>query len=99
MESRGLLSPARVDEDTGYRYYDIYNVTKILHIQMFLEMGLTYDDAYSYYASNGKSPELLAAFESRLALLTRAYEEMKLLDFQRFHMAVMPPGETEKAVQ
>ena len=78
MEDRGLLSPARVDENTRYRYYDIYNVTKVLHIQMFLDMGLTYDDAYSYYASNGKSPELLAALESRLALLTRAYEEMKL---------------------
>ncbi len=86
MESRGLLSPARVDEDTGYRYYDIYNVTKILHIQMFLEMGLTYDDAYLYYASNGKSPELLAALESRIALLTRAYEEMKLRMDDKQHL-------------
>lgn len=78
MEDRGLLSPARVDENTGYRYYDIYNVTKVLHIQMFLNMGLTYDDAYSYYVSNGKSPEILAALKNRLTLLTRAYEEMKL---------------------
>ena len=86
MENRGLLSPAHIDEDTGYRYYDIYNVTKVLHIQMFLDMGLTYDDAYSYYASNGKSPELLAALESRLALLTRAYEEMKLRMDDKQHL-------------
>ncbi len=32
MEIRGLLSP-RVDENTGYRYYNIYNVTKVLNIQ------------------------------------------------------------------
>ena len=86
MESRGLLSPARVDENTGYRYYDIYNVTKVLHIQMFLNMGLTYDDAYSYYSSNGKSPELLAALKNRIALLTRAYEEMKLRMNDKQHL-------------
>lgn len=86
MEDRGLLSPACVDENTGYRYYDIYNVTKVLHIQMFLNMGLTYDDAYSYYASMGKSPEILAALENRLALLTRAYEEMKLRMDDKQHL-------------
>ena len=86
MENRGLLSPARIDKNTGYRYYDIYNVTKVLHIQMFLNMGLTYDDAYAYYASSGKSPEILAALESRLALLTRAYQEMKLRMDDKQHL-------------
>lgn len=86
MESRGLLSPARVDENTGYRYYDIYNVTKVLHIQMFLNMGLTYDDAYSYYESVGNSPEILAALENRLALVRKAYEEMKLRMDNKQHL-------------
>lgn len=86
MEKRGLLTPARIDENTGYRYYDIYNVTKILHIQMFLNMGLTYDDAYSYYVSNGKAPEILSALESRLALLTETYEEMKLRMDDKQHL-------------
>ncbi len=80
------MSPARVDKNTGYRYYDIYNVTKVLHIQMFLNMGLTYDDAYSYYASNGKSPEILAALENRITLLKRAYEEMKLRMDDKQHL-------------
>ncbi len=86
LEDRGLLSPAHIDENTGYRYYDIYNVTKVLHIQMFLEMGLTYDDAYLYYMSNGRSPEILASLESRIALLTRAYEEMKLRMDDKQHL-------------
>ena len=86
MENRGLLSPARVDKNTGYRYYDIYNVTKILHIQMFLNMGLTYDDAYLYFESSGKSSELLAMLESRLTLFTRAYEEMKLRMDDKQHL-------------
>ena len=86
MENRGLLSPARVDKNTGYRYYNIYNVTKILHIQMFLNMGLTYDDAYLYFESSGKSSELLAMLESRLTLFTRAYEEMKLRMDDKQHL-------------
>lgn len=86
MEDRGLLSPAHIDENTGYRYYDIYNVTKILHIQMFLSMGLTYDDAYLYYTSSGKSSEILTALKNRLAILTRAYEEMKLRMDDKQHL-------------
>ncbi len=86
LENRGLLTPAHVDENTGYRYYDIYNVTKVLHIQLFLNMGLTYDDAYLYYMSNGKSPEILASLENRIMLLTRAYNEMKLRIDDKQHL-------------
>lgn len=87
MEKRGLLSPAFVDENTGYRYYDNNNVTKILHIQMFLSMGLTYDDAYLYYASEGKSPEILSALKSRISLLKQTYEEMKLRIDDKQHLS------------
>lgn len=87
MEERGLLTPAFVDENTGYRWYDNNNITKILHIQMFLSMGMSYDDAYLYYASDGKSPQILAALESRLALLKRTYEEMKLRIDDKKHLS------------
>lgn len=86
MENRDLLSPARIDENTGYRYYDIYNVSKVLHVQMFLNMGLTYDDAYSYFSSLGNSPEILDTLEKRLTLVTRAYEEMKLRMDNKQHL-------------
>lgn len=86
-KKKGLLSPAFVDENTGYRYYDNNNVTKILHIQMFLSMGLTYDDAYLYYASDGKSPEILSALESRIALLKQTYSEMKLRIDDKSHLS------------
>ena len=32
LESRGLLAPAFIDEKTGYRYYDILNITKIKNV-------------------------------------------------------------------
>lgn len=78
MESRGLLQPAFVDPQTGYRYYDTNNITRILHIRMFLNMGMSYDDAALYFRSEGKSQELLCSLEERLSALQRAYDAMAL---------------------
>lgn len=78
MEQRGLLTPAFVDPRTGYRYYDAGNIARILHIRMFLQMGLSYEDAALYFRSEGKSRELLRSLEERLSSLKRAYDAMDL---------------------
>lgn len=78
MEDRGLLQPAFVDEKTGYRYYNTYNVTRVLHIKMFLEMGLSYGEVALYFQSDGKAPQLLDALRARLSALKRTYDEMEL---------------------
>lgn len=78
MEERGLLEPAYIAPNTGVRYYDVYNVTRILHVKMFLDMGMSYSDALVYFTSGGKSPELLKTLETRLEQLQKAYDEMKL---------------------
>lgn len=78
MEKRGLLQPAFVDPQTGYRYYDMNNVTRILHIRMFLDMGMSYDDAALYFRSEGKSQELLRSLQERLSALQRTYDAMAL---------------------
>ena len=53
LESRGLLRPAYVDESSGYRYYDNNNVSWVMQVQLFLGMGLSYDDILLYYRTNG----------------------------------------------
>lgn len=78
LENRGLLTPARVDGETGYRWYDNYNVSRVMQILSFLQMGMTYDDAALYYRTNGTSRELLERMEERFLLFKRAYEEVKL---------------------
>lgn len=78
MEQRGLLEPAYIVPNSGVRYYDVYNITRILHVKMFLDMGMSYSDALLYYTSGGKSPELLKSLETRLEQMQRAYDEMKL---------------------
>lgn len=78
MEDRGLVKPAFIDQGTGYRYYDVNNITLILNVKTFLNMGLSYDDILLYYSSEGKSPALLHSLELRLEQMRRAYEEMRL---------------------
>ncbi len=78
LEDKGLLAPAYVDERTGYRYYDNFNVSRVMQIKLFLEMGMSYDEVLLYYSSNGSSAELLERMEARYLAMKRAYEEMKL---------------------
>lgn len=78
LEAKGLLTPVYVDQVTGYRYYDNHNVSRILQIKNFLNMGMSYDDALLYYSSNGRSAKLLKNIENRYLLAKNTYEEMKL---------------------
>ncbi len=87
LEDRGLLVPAKVDSETGYRWYDNYNVSRVMQIQSFLQMGLTYDDVALYYRAGGESRELLEHIEERFLLFKRAYEELKLRVEKKDHLS------------
>lgn len=87
LEGKGLLTPAFVDERTGYRYYDNHNISKILQIKLFLSMDMSYDDILLYYNSNGTSPVLLKTIETKLFTIKRAYEEMKLRIDNKKHLS------------
>ena len=78
LEDKGLLTPARVDEQNGYRYYDNRNVSQIMQIQLFLELGMSYDDILLYYRTGGSSRELLRRAEARLLVMNRIYQEIRL---------------------
>lgn len=78
LEEKGLLKPAKIDKRTGYRYYDNHNVSQIMQVQLFLGMGMSYDDVALYYNSNGYSPELFKQVETKFFTMKRAYEEIKL---------------------
>lgn len=78
LESRGLLAPAFIDEKTGYRYYDILNITKILHIKLLLSLDMSYDDISEYYDTGGISEKILKKLEDKMLIVKRAYDEMRL---------------------
>lgn len=78
MEDKGLLTPAYTDAKNGYRYYDNYNITRILQIQKFQRMGFSPKEIISYYESGGKAEELLATLKQKLYVLQLQVTEMRL---------------------
>ena len=68
LEEKGLLTPTFVDKKTGYRYYDNHNISRILQIKNFLNMGMSYDDSLLYYNSKGKSEEILKIIDDSYLL-------------------------------
>ncbi|MCH5348734.1 MAG: MerR family transcriptional regulator, partial [Oscillospiraceae bacterium] len=87
LEERGLLTPAYIDEETNYRYYDNHNINKILQIQAFQEMGLEYDDILEYYTSGGSSHSFLRKLEHKLTLIKRTVDELSLWYDNKKHLS------------
>ncbi len=52
METAGLLTPAEIRE-SGYRYYDYDNISRIKMILAFRSVGLVYDDMRQYFRNPG----------------------------------------------
>lgn len=48
-ESKGLLTPAVKDEESGYRYYSADNMTQIRSIRSLQALGLTLKEVAEYY--------------------------------------------------
>lgn len=78
LEERGLLTPARTNAKSGYRYYDNNNIARILQIQKFQQMGLSPEEIISYFESGGKADGLLEALEQKLSTLQQQIAEMRL---------------------
>ncbi len=88
MEDRGLLEPAYISPTSGNRFFDLYNVSRILSVQQLLEMGFTYEEARLYFSSGADAAELFTLVERRLRMLRRTYEEMQLRATTDKHLSV-----------
>ncbi len=88
MEERGLLVPAYISPQSGRRYYDNHNISRVLQIQQFQSMGFNAEETASYFAKEGEANELLAILEERLSLLQQNVEEMKLRSMKIPNMSV-----------
>src|SRR5882762_8142982 len=72
----GLLRPARIWPENGYRHYDPRQLAQLHQIQMFKEMGLSLAEIRELLARRSTSAELREVFrERRSALLKRMQED------------------------
>lgn len=78
LEARGLLTPAYTSPDSGRRYYDNYNIARVLQIEALRAMGLSTQDIAAYFASGGDAAGQLRVMEARLRELERSVEELRI---------------------
>lgn len=78
LEEKGLIKPIYVSKESGRRYYDNYNITRILEIEKFKSMGLSTEEIIEYYQSGGQISKILLPLEEKLSNLKRSVDELKL---------------------
>ena len=55
MEERGLLTPAYIAPGSNRRYYDNYNIARILQIKQFQSMGFDTEETAAYFFAEWRS--------------------------------------------
>ena len=78
MEEDGFLKPYRVDPDSGYRYYDLQNVTAVGQYQRLQEAGLSRKEIADLYYERVDSGKFLEAQRHKLNRLQRLLDEYEL---------------------
>ncbi|MCR5107370.1 MAG: MerR family transcriptional regulator [Lachnospiraceae bacterium] len=71
LEECGFLKPYHVNPDTGYRYYDLQNITSIGQFQKMQAIGLSKKEIVELYYERVDSSEFLAAQRQKLNMMQR----------------------------
>ncbi len=78
IEESGVLTPCRVDPETGYRYYDAYNASQVGQYLMLQSLGLTRTEISDCYYQREDSREFLRRQREKLSRMQRTLEELEV---------------------
>ena len=80
LEEDGIIKPRKVNESSGYRYYDFFNIAEIQQYQRLRELGLTKKEIARYNTGDNEKfrQEVLLGMKTRLSLYQRGVEELSL---------------------
>ena len=75
LEEIGFLTPYSVNPDTGYRYYDLQNITAVGQFQKMQEIGLSKKDIVDLYLERMDSEEFLKTQRQKLNMMQRFLDD------------------------
>ena len=80
LEDAGFLVPKKKNDKTGYRYYDTFNIHKILEYKRLRFDGLSQSEVFAYYDADDESELLgiLGLMRKRQRLLMDDIEALSL---------------------
>ena len=86
MEQDGLLTPAYINEETGYRYYNIWNVLRVLRNLSLKDCGVTQKELAEYYSGEEEYGKLLEILEKKQQALRDMIAMLKVQTNKELHL-------------
>ena len=80
MEESGLLTPAYKDPDSGYRYYDVKNLDRVIRILNYQNIGLTKKEISDILYDSNYVDEYLARLKERHLLILREIDKLSVIN-------------------
>lgn len=88
MEHDGILAPAYVNPDNGYRYYDFRSVLHVSRNLSLQEMGITHKELKALYNLPNSYEELLNNLQAKMALMEYHISILKLHLREYAHLSI-----------
>ena len=82
LEEIGFLKPYRINPDTGYRYYDLQNITAVGQFQRLQGIGLSKKEIVDVYHERVNSEDFLQEQRRRLNAMQRFLDKYELCHSQ-----------------
>jgi len=88
-EQYGFIKPAKIDDMTGYRYYDVKNISEITHIIDMRKAGLSMQQIQKYYDSDFDIRSYISDLKAKRALLDKQIRmsELRFLDTSNYSIS------------
>ena len=96
LENDGYLTPRKINQETGYRYYDGFNIYQLQQYQYLRTIGLSRKEILGYRSGDMEPQALLKQLKTRLELLQRGVDEfsLRLAKENNFTFSVLELPET-----
>ena len=78
IEECGVLTPCRINPETGYRYYNAYNAAQVGQYLLLQSLGLTREEIAEYYYQKKDGTTFLKAQREKLDRMRRVLEELEV---------------------
>ena len=78
MEECGFLRPYYIDPNTGYRYYDLQNVTAVGQYQRMQVLGISREEITDVYYERIDSRKFLEVQRRKLSMMQRFLDEYEI---------------------
>ena len=79
LEKEGFIKPSKTDEETGWRYYDTFNIFKLLQYKRLRMIGMKQKEIFEFYTSGTDSLyDTLSKMKQQKQILEQNIETLSL---------------------